>query len=713
MYKLRKAPNRDLYWVVAEDGTKKSKEPIPKARAERQIKALLIVSGKGVCMSKSAAVQPERTKEEKAQDEKKARIKKKIEKANKIVHPKLKKKPRKKDAKPLKTVTRATVNETATRVPTEEGAERVSIDHRGGPIRKTSQITREDAKGFLEENLPLEKLKPYFETEETGPYKEGLKLDEKGRPILRDIPQFKRDKFGDLILDKFGQKIPLFFTEHDRTYPQPAVVPSQPEKMKTSYRHKTARRGTMGNNTVSPIYSFSTPEVISKMNNSDLIAKDALIDSMIEKFTNSGQRKAVYELDEEYKLYREEQQKVKNERKKRGLGGGSRYKGNAEEKKMLAAFKRALKRQQIKGKGVCASRHTAAHTLASPLVGTVTATSPSTVETGTERCGTDPKNEIFEPRHRKIEGRMVEEFVPIKPQPKPKKKAPFIPVGRVKRTNGKGRDILNNPEVAERLAAAKMQHKDKGRPNLFPQEVPVAKQFGKGKSPYETPDVAKRMAYAARRRKEIAEEMRARKAKEETMESWGAFISRAKKNLWTPREMAEIIVAKPHLFTEMTVRRAEDVLGLVGGGSANVIATVATPFRYFEFDEAGQDKAEKRAFNLMRQAFEVEGLDNEEDALFSVLDTLDKENPFIYYPRLVDLARNAFDEYDAVRRRDFAQRMAAAEAEVARINALEERNEEDRNERANIKGNQRRQQAELQRQRQPDIKRRAPKTYKY
>lgn len=39
-YKLRKAPNRDLFWVVAEDGTKKSKDPIPRARAEAQMKAL-------------------------------------------------------------------------------------------------------------------------------------------------------------------------------------------------------------------------------------------------------------------------------------------------------------------------------------------------------------------------------------------------------------------------------------------------------------------------------------------------------------------------------------------------------------------------------------------------------------------------------------------------------------------------------------------------
>jgi len=41
-YKLRKAPNRNLYWVVAEDGSKKSKEPIPLERAKAQMKALYI-----------------------------------------------------------------------------------------------------------------------------------------------------------------------------------------------------------------------------------------------------------------------------------------------------------------------------------------------------------------------------------------------------------------------------------------------------------------------------------------------------------------------------------------------------------------------------------------------------------------------------------------------------------------------------------------------
>jgi len=45
-YKLRKAPNRDLYWVVGEDGTKKSKEPIPLERAKAQMRALYASEGK-------------------------------------------------------------------------------------------------------------------------------------------------------------------------------------------------------------------------------------------------------------------------------------------------------------------------------------------------------------------------------------------------------------------------------------------------------------------------------------------------------------------------------------------------------------------------------------------------------------------------------------------------------------------------------------------
>jgi alpha-amylase/alpha-mannosidase (GH57 family) len=40
-YKLRKAPNRDLFWVVNTDtGHKHSIEPIPKSRAQRQLNLL-------------------------------------------------------------------------------------------------------------------------------------------------------------------------------------------------------------------------------------------------------------------------------------------------------------------------------------------------------------------------------------------------------------------------------------------------------------------------------------------------------------------------------------------------------------------------------------------------------------------------------------------------------------------------------------------------
>ena len=42
MYKLRKVPKKNLYWVVAEDGRHMSKEGLPKERAEAQMKALYI-----------------------------------------------------------------------------------------------------------------------------------------------------------------------------------------------------------------------------------------------------------------------------------------------------------------------------------------------------------------------------------------------------------------------------------------------------------------------------------------------------------------------------------------------------------------------------------------------------------------------------------------------------------------------------------------------
>ena len=56
-YKLRKAPKRDLYWVVStETGMKHSKEPLPKARAEAQMRALYLAMRKegGMCCSRTA-----------------------------------------------------------------------------------------------------------------------------------------------------------------------------------------------------------------------------------------------------------------------------------------------------------------------------------------------------------------------------------------------------------------------------------------------------------------------------------------------------------------------------------------------------------------------------------------------------------------------------------------------------------------------------------
>ena len=52
-YKLRKAPNRDLYWVVGADGTKHSRDPLPLDVAKRQMTALNIAHAR-----KSGAVIP-------------------------------------------------------------------------------------------------------------------------------------------------------------------------------------------------------------------------------------------------------------------------------------------------------------------------------------------------------------------------------------------------------------------------------------------------------------------------------------------------------------------------------------------------------------------------------------------------------------------------------------------------------------------------------
>lgn len=59
-YKLRKVPKKDLYWVVGEDGTKHSKEGLPKEKAEAQMRAMYASKneGKGACSSKPAKVAP-------------------------------------------------------------------------------------------------------------------------------------------------------------------------------------------------------------------------------------------------------------------------------------------------------------------------------------------------------------------------------------------------------------------------------------------------------------------------------------------------------------------------------------------------------------------------------------------------------------------------------------------------------------------------------
>jgi len=46
-FRLRKAPKRDLYWVVDDEGKKYSKDPMPKEKARQQQKALYAAEGRG------------------------------------------------------------------------------------------------------------------------------------------------------------------------------------------------------------------------------------------------------------------------------------------------------------------------------------------------------------------------------------------------------------------------------------------------------------------------------------------------------------------------------------------------------------------------------------------------------------------------------------------------------------------------------------------
>jgi len=55
-YKLRKAPKRDLFWVVGEDGSHKSKDPLPLERAKAQMRALY------ASMKKEGGMKPQHSK---------------------------------------------------------------------------------------------------------------------------------------------------------------------------------------------------------------------------------------------------------------------------------------------------------------------------------------------------------------------------------------------------------------------------------------------------------------------------------------------------------------------------------------------------------------------------------------------------------------------------------------------------------------------------
>lgn len=55
-YTLRKAPGRNLYWVVDQSGRHHSADPIPKARAEAQMRALYASQSGGTIMNRVRAL---------------------------------------------------------------------------------------------------------------------------------------------------------------------------------------------------------------------------------------------------------------------------------------------------------------------------------------------------------------------------------------------------------------------------------------------------------------------------------------------------------------------------------------------------------------------------------------------------------------------------------------------------------------------------------
>lgn len=59
-YSLRKAPGRNLYWVVDQSGKHHSVEPLPKTRAEAQMRALYASQRGGAIMNRVRALESAR-----------------------------------------------------------------------------------------------------------------------------------------------------------------------------------------------------------------------------------------------------------------------------------------------------------------------------------------------------------------------------------------------------------------------------------------------------------------------------------------------------------------------------------------------------------------------------------------------------------------------------------------------------------------------------
>jgi hypothetical protein len=183
-----------------------------------------------------------------------------------------------------RTVSHSPVAEVAERVPTIEGLQIVERDAVGLPI----QATKKDKAG-------------------------------------REIPQFMRDTDGTYLLDRRGQKIPQPRMVHSRRFPTAGVIRTGEEEEVVegeSPRPKKMtkqRRGTLYPARDNPVYTIVTAEVISDMEDEDLVEKHDLLHYALEKILRDLKGRARAESNTDYKIMKPQYELVRAEMAKRGL----------------------------------------------------------------------------------------------------------------------------------------------------------------------------------------------------------------------------------------------------------------------------------------------------------------------------------------------------------------------------------------------------------